>query len=103
MESTESSSKKRDDAINRARIALKEMESANMVINFQSVAQYAKVSKSWLYSRADISEEIKGHRNKPKNKTSLIQVVRRPEHHTVIRTPNRNKCSYPTYYYSHYT
>ncbi len=51
--------KKRDDAINRVHIALKKMQSDNIPINFQSVAKFANVAKSWLYNHTEIATEIK--------------------------------------------
>lgn len=42
--------------------ALTEMQQNNVAISFQSVATYAGVSKTWLYSNDEISRQIRGHR-----------------------------------------
>ena len=45
-------------ALERALQALEEMKANNLVINFNSLANYAKVSKAWLYRNKNLRKEI---------------------------------------------
>lgn len=58
----EATIKKKAETRERAKMALTEMVNKNLPINFASVAKYACVSKTWLYSQCDLAQEIKNHR-----------------------------------------
>ncbi|PWY54072.1 transposase [Legionella qingyii] len=49
---------KRAATIERVLVALKAMEEQSLPINFESVASFAKVSKTWLYASDEIKELI---------------------------------------------
>jgi hypothetical protein len=49
---------KRKDASKRALAALKEMQEKALTINFNSLANYANVSKAWLYRHPEIRQQI---------------------------------------------
>jgi hypothetical protein len=50
--------RKHDAAIARAGAALRELDRAGGVINFQAVARAARVSRQWLYQQPDLRREI---------------------------------------------
>jgi len=54
---------KKQDAMRRAKLALKEMQQYNLPINFQAVAKQASVAKSWLYKQVDLADQIKSLRS----------------------------------------
>ncbi|MCA1679412.1 MAG: DUF6262 family protein [Actinobacteria bacterium] len=61
--------RKSDDAITRARAALRAMHDAGAPITFQGVAQHAGVSRQWLYTNAELRAEIeklRGHQTGPR-------------------------------------
>jgi len=60
----DASSLKRDDTLKRAIHAIKLMQEKNIPINFQTVAKYASVSKTWLYGEAKIRKQINSLRDK---------------------------------------
>lgn len=47
----------------RVLAALKIMEEQNIPINFESVASFAQVSKTWVYAQPSIKEQIKSIKN----------------------------------------
>lgn len=55
---------KREATIQRAINAIEVMQEKDTLINFQTVAKYAGVSKTWLYSEANIREQINSLRDK---------------------------------------
>lgn len=55
---------KREATMGRVLAALQVMQDQNIPINFESVANFAQVSKTWVYAQPSIKEEI----NKIKNK-----------------------------------
>lgn len=55
---------KRNAVLQRVLIALQTMQEKELPINFESLANYAHVSKVWLYSQPEISAQIKALRNK---------------------------------------
>ncbi len=55
---------KKQDANNRVKSALEQMQQHEIPINFQSVARCASVSKSWLYKQTNIANQIKSLRTK---------------------------------------
>lgn len=55
---------KREHAISRTHQALRMMQEKKVPINFQSVAKYAKVSKTWLYREPEIRKSINAFRDK---------------------------------------
>jgi hypothetical protein len=50
--------RKRADALARAGTALRGLDRAGAVINFQTVARAARVSRQWLYQQPDLRREI---------------------------------------------
>jgi hypothetical protein len=50
--------RKHDATLARAGAALRELDRAGGVINFQAVARTAGVSRQWLYGQADLRREI---------------------------------------------
>ncbi|WP_131795780.1 hypothetical protein [Fluoribacter gormanii] len=52
----------------RVLAALKIMQEQNVPINFESVASFAQVSKTWVYSQPSLKEQIKNIKNNTKNK-----------------------------------
>lgn len=58
---------KRAAMLERVQIALKSMEELRMPINFESVANFAKVSKTCLYADPILKERINNVRNTFKN------------------------------------
>jgi hypothetical protein len=70
--------KKTTATLDRTLQALSEMKANNLVINFNSLANYAKVTKAWLYRNADIRKEILGLRDQipiKKRSTDLTRVI----------------------------
>lgn len=55
---------KREATTQRAINAIKMMQDKNILINFQTVAKYAGVSKTWLYSETTIRNQINSLRDK---------------------------------------
>ena len=53
---------KRAATIERVLVALKIMEDQKIPINFESVANFAQVSKTWVYAEPSIKEQIKNAR-----------------------------------------
>ena len=49
---------KHDATLARAGAALRELDRAGGVINFQAVARAARVSRQWLYQQPDLRREI---------------------------------------------
>ncbi len=49
---------RRAQAIERAQVALAQLESAGHPINFRTVASHARVSTAWLYGEASLRERI---------------------------------------------
>jgi Family of unknown function (DUF6262) len=50
--------RKHDATLSRAGTALRELDRAGSVINFQAVARAAGVSRQWLYQQPDLRREI---------------------------------------------
>jgi hypothetical protein len=50
--------RKRDDALSRARTAVRELHDSEEAITFQAVARRARVSRQWLYQQPDLRAEI---------------------------------------------
>lgn len=55
---------KRAATMERVLAALKIMEKQNIPINFESVANFAQVSKTWIYAQSSIKEQITNIKNK---------------------------------------
>lgn len=68
--------KKTSVTIDRALQALEEMKAGNLVINFNSLANYAKISKAWLYRNPDIRKEILDLRSKTPIKKRSVNLPR---------------------------
>lgn len=51
----------------RVLAALQVMQAQNIPINFESVANFAQVSKTWVYAQPTIKEKIKNIKNKAGN------------------------------------
>ncbi len=60
----DASSSKRNDTLKRVIYAIKVMQEKNILINFQTVAKHAAVSKTWLYGEATIRKQINSLRDK---------------------------------------
>lgn len=72
------SHKKTTVTLERTLHALEEMKANNLVINFNSLANYAKISKAWLYRNADIRKEIVDLRSQmpiKKRTTDLTRII----------------------------
>jgi Family of unknown function (DUF6262) len=50
--------RKRDDALTRARAALRALHDAGADITFQAVAHHAGVSRQWLYKNPELRAEV---------------------------------------------
>lgn len=73
---------KKQDATNRALLALEEMKAKGLVINFNSLANYANVSKAWLYRHPDIRQQVNAAREEyktPKRTTDPAKILKRKE------------------------
>ena len=56
----------------RAVAALRRMDNAGIVVNFESVAKEAAVSRSWLYTHTELRAEIERLRGRQNSTTLLI-------------------------------
>ncbi|AUH74252.1 DUF6262 family protein [Legionella sainthelensi] len=61
---------KRAATIERVLEALKIMEEQNIPINFESVANFSQVSKTWVYAQPSIKEQIKNFKSNADNRHS---------------------------------
>jgi hypothetical protein len=72
---------KQEKTLERAQNALKEMIERNVPINFESVARYAQVSKTWLYGQNDLCIQIRLQRNtlvgKPEDKGGTDKILKK--------------------------
>lgn len=55
---TEHGQVKKENALKRALLGLNEMKENGLTINFNSLANYTKVSKAWLYRHPQIREAV---------------------------------------------
>lgn len=60
---TEQAKSKKNITFDRAKQALEEMKQQRLVINFNSLATYANISKAWLYRDPIIRTEVENLRN----------------------------------------
>jgi hypothetical protein len=75
---------KQEQTIARALTALDSMQKNNSPISFQSVAEFASVSKTWLYSNQELRHKIEQLRDKsgtPKRLTDLQILLQKKEAH----------------------
>src|SRR5258708_34622738 len=68
----------------KAIAALHELDRAGAKITFESVADYAGVSRSWLYTQTDLKDEIRRlrARNQPRHATTT-PARQRATHHSL--------------------
>lgn len=66
--------RKKQQALDRVEKAVAELQSAGLDVNFNRVATFAKVSKSWLYKNENVKSQIDTLRRKGKN-SRLSDVV----------------------------
>ena len=66
--------RKHQHAVERVEKAIIELQSAGLDVNFNRVATFAKVSKSWLYKDAIIKNKIETLRSNDKN-SKLSDIV----------------------------
>jgi hypothetical protein len=71
----EAAQKKRAKTIEKVLIAIKNMESESIPINFNSVSNFTKVTKAWLYKQEEIKELIKNAKGKTNNLLMQNQAV----------------------------
>ena len=57
--------RRRQSAMRRATVALRELEVGAQPVTFQSVARRARVSRQWLYGQPDLRAEIERLRERP--------------------------------------
>ncbi len=69
--------RKHDAAVGRARGALRELDAAGQVINFQAVARAARVSRQWLYQQPDLRAEIERLRERQPQRASGVPTAQR--------------------------
>jgi len=70
----EATKNKSEQTAIRVLSAVDSMEKNNIPINFNSVAKFANVSKTWLYNNKEIRQKIDQLRNKSKTSKRLIDV-----------------------------
>jgi Family of unknown function (DUF6262) len=64
--------RKRDQALRRARAAIRELDSRGERVTFQSVAREAGVSRQWLYEQPDLRPEIERLRELTDNRRARL-------------------------------
>ncbi len=69
--------RKHDATLARAGAALRELDRAGGVINFQAVARAAGVSRQWLYQQADLRREIEQLRTTSANTAPTVPAGQR--------------------------
>lgn len=65
---TSSAASKKEATLKKTQTAISELLKANDIINFNTVAEKAGVSKAWLYRETDIADRIKRLRDQQANK-----------------------------------
>jgi hypothetical protein len=73
---------KKTEATKRALAALEEMKIKKLVINFNSLANFANVSKAWLYRHPELREQIISAREQseiPKRTTDPEKIIQKRE------------------------
>lgn len=63
-----SAASKKEATLKKTQTAISELLKANDMINFNTVAEKAGVSKAWLYRETDIADRIKRLRDQQANK-----------------------------------
>lgn len=64
---TEHGQAKKENALQRASLGLNEMKANGLTINFNSLANYTKVSKAWLYRHPQIRQAVLNIREQGSN------------------------------------
>ena len=70
---------KREATIKRVNEALETMQKQEMIINFESVAKFANVSKKWLYQQPEFVVTIKELRSSNKRNHYLLEFGHPPK------------------------
>jgi hypothetical protein len=60
----------------KALAAMHELNRAGVVLNFESVARHAEVSRSWIYTQTDIKDEIRRLRDQGQHQRSTLVPAR---------------------------
>jgi len=64
--------RRRDEALERARAALRDLDRRRAPINFQAVARHAGVSRQWLYTQPELRAEIERLRDHHSRTTPVV-------------------------------
>lgn len=72
----ENALKKKNEAIKRTQLAIKQMLKEKATINFKTVAEKANVSTAWLYRQESIANQIKKHRVESKSKCANTSTLK---------------------------
>ncbi|PID42046.1 MAG: transposase [Proteobacteria bacterium] len=67
-----SAASKKESTLKKTQTAISELLKANDMINFNTVAEKAGVSKAWLYRETDIADRIKRLRDQQANKEPKV-------------------------------
>jgi hypothetical protein len=73
----EAAATRSNDAASRVRRALRELAKRGVEVNFATVAASAGVSRQFLYSHAELRQEIEGLRDQQRSELSRLPVVDR--------------------------
>ena len=76
-------------ALQRASGALRDLNAAGHVINFQAVARAAGVSRQWLYQQPELRREIERLRDSRSQRASGVQTAQRASEAS-LRQRNRS-------------
>lgn len=84
---------KREQTFIKVKAVLQVMQAKSLIINFESVAKLAHVSKTWLYKEPLIAAEIKQARKKEGiiNRSLNYQSLIEKQAHEIITLKEKNK------------